>query len=336
MSVRTQSLLLTALIVAVGCAAEAGPQFTGTGPTPGVSVQLDLQPPARGFQVETLGMMIEPGEDIRWCEVLRLPGGAAATYAVDRIEAAMTAHGEDLIVSAATLGSETEAVMDVGSRVPCTRAGEAFGEDLVAVTSTQHAYQDQRYPRGVGQVFYGGQKLAVDYHYVNNGEGPVPAKVKLNFHSVEAAEIQHIARTAGFDNLTIYTPPGGRSSHLGECRVTQEMWVGELVRRTQSRGTGFAVWIAGGDRDGQLLWYSPKPGVTRVALSQPLQLQPGEGFRFECDYLNTTDLELRYGVNATDEMCTLNATYWLADEQIASETQGCLLLEVGPDGVARK
>jgi hypothetical protein len=324
------------MILAVGCATEAGPKFASAAPSSGVAAQLELQPPQHGFQIETLGTMIEPGEDMRWCEALRLPGGPEAVYSVGRIEAAMTPHAQDLIVSAAPVGSVTGSVMDVGSRVPCTRAGETFGEDLVEVTSTQHAYHDQRYAEGVGQVFYGGQKIAVDYHYVNDGAEPVPAKVKLNFHLVDRSAVQHLARTAGFNNLTIYTPPGGRSSHLAECNVSRELLVGELVRRTQSRGTGFAVWLAGGEHDGQLLWYSRDPSDTRVALQEPVRLQAGEGFRFQCDYRNTTDLELRYGVNATDEMCTLNATYWLADEQAAAEPEGCLLLEVGPDGVARK
>ena len=61
----------------------------------------------------------------------------------------------------------------------------------------------------------------------------------------------------------------------------------------------------------------------------------GEGFRFQCDYQNSTDLELRFGVNATDEMCTLNAVYWLPEERNDSRPQGCLLLAVDPDGVAR-
>jgi hypothetical protein len=330
------SLLISAALVAIGCATEAGPNFAGAEPEAGVAAQLDLQAPARGFQVETLGMMIEPGEDIRWCEALQLPGGPQTRYAVDRIEAAMTAHGQDLILSAAPRGSETESVMDIGSRVPCTRAGEAFGDELVEITSTQHAYHDQRYPAGVGHVFYGGQKIAIDYHYLNVGQDPIPAKVKLNFHVVPDAQVQHIARTAGFNNLTIYTPPGGRSSHLAECSVTRPVLIGELVRRTQSRGTGFSVWYSGGERDGQPVWYSPDPNASRVAFAEPLQLAAGEGFRFECDYRNTTGVELRYGVNATDEMCTLNATYWLEDEQTVADTQGCLLLEVGPDGVARK
>jgi hypothetical protein len=279
--------------------------------------------------------LIEPGEDIRWCETLRLPGGPNDAYPVDRIEAAMTAHGQDLIVSAAPVGSEAAAIMDVGSRVPCTRAGEAFGEELSELTSTQQPYHDQRFANGVGKLLYGGQRIAVDYHFVNDGAEPIAAKVKLNFHLAQGTAVQHLARTAGFQNLTIYTPPGGTSSHLAECRVTDELLVGELVRRTQSRGTAFTVWRMGGEHDGELLWRSSGPGEARFELPAPLHLQPGEGFRFQCDYQNRTDLELRFGVNATDEMCTLNAIYWLPEEHADGRPQGCLLLAVDSDGVAR-
>jgi hypothetical protein len=247
----------------------------------------------------------------------------------------MTEHSQDLIVSAAAVGSETDAAMDAGAQVPCTRAGEAFGEEVAALTSSQRAYHVQRYPVGVGHVLRGGQKLAIDYHSVNPGAQPVSAQVKLNFHFA-SQPIAHPARLAGFDNLTIYTPPGGRSSHLAECRVDEELLVSELIRRTQSRGTRFRVWIAGGERDGELLWASRGPDDARVEFRSPLHLMPGEGLRFQCDYVNTTDLELRYGVNAGDEMCTLGATYWLPEEHPEAELQGCLLLEVDADGVARK
>lgn len=333
---RITSLLISALILGAGCATEAGRQFAEADTAQGVSAELALDAPARGFQVETLGVMIEPGEDIRWCEAVLLPGGPNSVYPVSRIEAAMTPQGQDLIVSAAAIGAETEAIMDVGSRVPCTRAGEAFGEELTEITSAQHAYHDQRFPAGVGKVFYGGQKIAVDYHFVNDTHEPVPAKVKLNFHTTEFSAVQHVARTGGFHNLTIYTPPGGRSSHLGECRVSQELRIGELVRRTQARGTRFTVWRAGGERDGELLWESADPNDNRLELDAPLDLRPGDGFRFQCDYENTTDLELRFGVNASDEMCTLNAIYWLPDESQPEPSVGCLLFEVDPDGVARR
>jgi hypothetical protein len=338
---RANKSLLPALILAfvAGCAAQPGQQFADAQAAGGVAAQLELVAPARGFQVETLGVMIEPGEDVRWCEAVQLPGGPNDMYPVDRIEAAMTAHGQDLIVSAAAPGGDTAAIMDVGARVPCTRAGEAFGEALAEVTSTQHTYHDQRFASGVGQVFYGGQKVALDYHFLNGSDEPVPAKVKLNFHVAARSAVRQIARTAGFHNLTIYTPPGGRSSHLAECQVSQELLVGELVRRTQARGTSFTVWRSGGERDGELVWHSPDPNDTRLELAEPIHLAPGEGFRFECDYENTTDLELRFGVNASDEMCTLSAVYWPASsgmELADPAPQGCLLFEVDSDGVARR
>ena len=211
---RPRLLLVTAILLAAGCATQAGQPYAGAEGAEVVDVELELDAPEYGFQVETLGTLIEPGEDIRWCEALRLPGGPNDAYPIDRIEAAMAVHGQDLIVSAAPVGSETAAIMDVGSRVPCTRAGEAFGEELSELTSTQQPYHEQRFASGVGKLLYGGQRIAIDYHFVNDSSEPVPAKVKLNFHVARGTAVQHLARTAGFQNLTIYTPPGGTARIL--------------------------------------------------------------------------------------------------------------------------
>jgi hypothetical protein len=326
--------MLSLLIPLAACAAEAGSMPSQEDRIAGREIELSLDAPERGFQVATVGRFIEPGDELRTCEVVQLPGTPEDTYYVGRIEAAMTDRGQDLIVSAALPDSHTAAIMDVGANVPCTRSGEAFGEELVEVLSMQEPYLEQRFPAGVGRVLRGGQKLAIDAHFVNPTNEPAPALVKLSFHTVPADAIQHVAHTATFENLTIYTPPGGRSSHLAECLVGQNMVVSELVRRTQQRGTDFTVWVAGGERDGQLLWHSKSIADPRVQLDAPLHLAAGEGLRFQCDYVNATGLELRFGVNAGDEMCTLGATYWPSDSA-DSNAQGCLLLDVDTDGVAR-
>jgi hypothetical protein len=332
---RSRSLLLLSLLIPLAaCAAEAGSMPSQADRIAGREIELSLEVPERGFQVSTVGRFIEPGDELRTCEVVQLPGGPNDMFYVGRIEAAMTDRGQDLIVSAALPGSHTAAIMDVGANVPCTRSGEAFGEELVEVLSMQEPYLEQRFPAGVGRVLRGGQKLAIDAHFVNPTDEPAPALVKLSFHTVPAEAIQHVAHTATFENLTIYTPPGGESSHLAECLVGQDIVVGELVRRTQQRGTDFTVWVAGGERDGQLLWHSKSIADPRVQLDAPLHLAAGEGLRFQCDYVNATGLELRFGVNAGDEMCTLGATYWPSDSD-ATSAQGCLLLEVDADGVAR-
>lgn len=327
---RVQKLLLLAALGASACATQPGAEASAATEVP-VALRLELPAPARGVQLSTRGVLVEPGEDIRWCEVLQLPGAPDQQYHVDRVEAAMTDHGRDLIVSAAVPLSDTAEIMDVGARVPCTRAGDTFGEALSELTSSQQPYLDQRFPQGVGKRLYGGQKVAVDYHYVNDTDEPVVAGARINLHFV--AQVDRIARTASFHNFTIYTPPGGWSSHVGECTVQHDITVAELVRRTHRRGTSFRVWRVGGARHGELLWSSLEWQDSRFEPVEPLELRAGEGFRFQCDYVNEGRTELRYGVTAQDETCGLNAIYWADAEQDAVE--GCMLFTLDDDGIAR-
>ncbi len=340
---RKSTFLVLLLALAAGCATQTGRESVRAEDTSAAVVgSVKLAVPERGFQVTTQGAMVDPGDDVRTCEVVALPGGPSDTYYVNRIEAALSAHGEDVVVSAARPGSETEAIMDIGASVPCTRAGEAFGEELTDVTATQARYRDLRFPEGVGKIFHGGQKLAIEHHFVNETNEAVPAIVKLSFHTVDKSAVAHLARTATFNNFTIYTPPGGESSHLGECAVHENMQVSNLLRRTQRYGTSFSVWRLGGERDGELVWQSDgRRDSERTLDTAALHLAPGEGFRFQCDFRNTTDRELRYGVNASDETCALDATFWsdAADEATATASapaEGCLLFNVDADGIARK
>jgi hypothetical protein len=361
------SVWLSCALAVAACASETGTEVPTRGVVNVAEQPIELAPPERGFQVETSGVQIEPGDDVRMCEVVVLPGESSERYYVNRIQSALAAPGEDLIVRAADPGSETAAIMDRGASVPCTRAGEAFGEELSDLLWSRGHYADERFPATSGKILHGGQKLAVEYHYVNNTRDAMLAKVKLSFHVVDAEQIQHLVQTARFENFTIYTPPNGRSSHLGECRVRQGMMVSELVRRTQRYGTHFKVWRVGGEHDGQLVWDSADRRDSRVTLPSPLQLMAGEGFRFQCDYDNPTDRELRYGVSAADETCTLDATFFAAPSDAGIAGTGdagadaavtavgaaggeaakpladpaalvgedCLLFSVGSDGVAR-
>jgi hypothetical protein len=331
------SSMLGAAAVASACATDAAETAAEAGPavrTAGASEALELPAPDHGFVVESGGVWVEAGDDVRLCEVIALPE-AASPYYIGRIESALSSHSDDLIVRAAGMGSDTAAAMDPQASMPCTRAGEAFGEDLTDVLRSQGRYVDERFPEGVATVLHGAQKLAVEYHVVNETKDAVLAKAKLAFHTIDGARIRHRVRTASFENFTIYTPPNGRSSHVGECHVRQELFVSDLVRRTQRYGTSFKVWRAGGEHDGELLWESSSREESRVGIMQPLHLLPGDGFRFQCDYANPTARELRYGVSADDETCTLDAVFWLNDESRDAVAEDCLLFNVDSDGVAR-
>jgi hypothetical protein len=116
--------------------------------------------------------------------------------------------------------------------------------------------------------------------------------------------------------------------------VKRDLTVGELVRRTQRHGTGFRVWRTGGEHDGELVWNSQEWQDSRFEPAEPLTLRAGEGFRFQCDYVNGGQTDLRYGVTAQDELCSLNAVYW-ADDEDGAASEGCMLFAVDGDGIAR-
>src|SRR5688500_6952549 len=121
-----QPACLLGALVASACASQAEPGFAEGATVYAAETPLELAPPRDGFQVASQGALVEPGDDVRWCETLRLPGSPNDVYYVDRIEAALAPGARDLIVSEARVGSETDALMEVGVRVPCTRAGETF------------------------------------------------------------------------------------------------------------------------------------------------------------------------------------------------------------------
>jgi len=339
---RFLQIAVFSLLVAFGCTSKTASEASEIDMQEGsIRASLNLEAPDKGFQIETLGNVIEPGDDIQWCEVVQLPGTRKDFYYINRLESAMTPYAHYLRVSAAVPQSDTEANIEDGTRVTCQRAGEVFGEDLVDVMSSQHLYSDIRYPDGVGKILFGGQKIVVEYHYYNTSDEAVPAKVKINFHLVKKADVRRIVRTASFENFTIFTPPGGESTHLAECFVDQDILVYSLTRRTHRWGTDFAVWYAGGERDGEHIWTSSEWNrkTDYVIPGGPIRLKAGEGFRFECDFSNTTDESLQFGVYATDETCMLQANWWVVDESnegIEVDEQGCLLFTVDEDGIARK
>lgn len=328
-------------LVAAGCTTAAGASVADQDPqVTSLSDGLDLEAPENGIQLVTARALVEPGDDEHWCEVLQLPGGLQDAYYVTRIDAETSPSARRMVVSAAIPGSETEANMTVGDRVPCVRAGEVFGDDLVEVIASGRGYASAEFPESVGRIYFGGQKLAVDLHYVGDGEQPALARARINFHRADAADVQHLARTAVFNNLTIYTPPGGQSSHVAQCTFDSDVVVSAIARRTNEHGRDFTVWYAGGERDGQLIWTSHDwANQTRFTFPQaPISLRAGEGFRFQCDYANPTAHDLRFGSGSSDEQCMLVSTFWLAQEDHDTRDQRCLLLprDVTADGIAAK
>ncbi len=276
---------------------------------------VDLAVPENGFQVTTKGRWIKPGTDVEFCEVVQLPGGPDDVYEARRLEVAMHKFSHHVIIKAAIPGSATESLMEPGTQVPCIRPQDPFGEDMVDVFGAQQPYHEVIFPEKVGRVFYGGQKLVFDFHYYNPTLEEIPARHALNFHLAEEGEIEHIISTFGFYNFTFLVMPGQTASTAAQCTFDDDVMLWSLTRHTHQWGKNFHVWWSGGDNDGEHIWTSEdwEHDVDYVLPDGPILVPKGVGLRFQCEFDNTSDHLLTFGVSASDEMCILFGMVWSPD-----------------------
>ncbi|HKE16100.1 MAG TPA: hypothetical protein VKB80_14590 [Kofleriaceae bacterium] len=265
---------------------------------------LCLDPPAEGFQIQSVGGEINPGEDIEYCEVVQLPGGPDDTYYVNGFESAMTKGSHHLIVAAIIPGSPTDAAAQVGDRVECITAS-AWGDDLTDVTGQQLPEHSEHFPAGVGKVYQGGQKVVFDYHYFNATDDKLQAKAAVNFLTTTSDNIEHEAVGFASFNFGISIPPHESASFDNSCRMNQDVMVLKLTRHTHQWGVDFPVSFNDGQNDPELIYTSPNYEDPDFVFEEPILVEAGQGFDFTCAYNNDTDRRLHFGTEATDEMCIL-------------------------------
>jgi hypothetical protein len=287
---------------------------------------LGLKPPPNGFQVRSVGATIQPGEDVEYCEVAELPGTPDQVYYVNAIEYGNARGSHHLNIFVAEPGSASDLrlrALNVGDRVVCLSAQSAFGEGgMNVIGGIQQPYGHDDFPDGVGVKCSGGQRVVFEYHVLNTTGAPIEARSAFNFHLTDETAVQHIASSFYFWNFTIDTPPGQTRSFTAECNFDRDVMVSRLTRHTHRWGADYSVWFEAGSRNGEHIWTSKDwEHEVNYTFAVPVLLQAGEGFRFECNYNNTEAHALRFGTNATDEMCVLNGLLWdpLNKQEVTSQ-----------------
>jgi hypothetical protein len=310
-------------------APDVGSPDTGVEPPSEVPF-VELEPPEKGFQIHSKGGWIPSGVDVEYCEVVTLPGTMEDTYYVDRLEVAMHPWSHHVIVSAAEAGTEADAAMEEGMSVKCVTGESAYGDGLVDVIGAQAPYNQLDLPDGVGRIYHGGQKVVVDYHYFNPTPDPIPARHAINFHTVDEEDVEHVAQTWGFYNFMILAMPGQQASYAAECTFKEDVMLYSLTRHTHRWGTDFHIWHKGGEKDGEHLWTSNDWELeVDYVFDEPVLIPKGEGFTFQCEFDNTSDHILKFGVKATDEMCILFGVAWSPDGLVLPP-QSCDASTVAP------
>ncbi|MGB1038187.1 MAG: hypothetical protein ACPGYY_06025 [Bacteroidia bacterium] len=184
-------------------------------------------------------------------------------------------------------------------------------EDQVFVFGTQFRNTDYTFPDGVAQKFKAGAGLDMNSHYVNYGIEDITGEVYVNLHTVDKSEVMYEAQNLFLNRSKIYLPPNKETTLTSEYQFNDTRNIFMLTAHAHKQMTEFKIYIKGGQRDGELIYYTndwEHPEIKKY--DPPLELFPGEGLRNVVTYNNTTDEAIQFGLLSTDEMMIIFGGYY--------------------------
>jgi hypothetical protein len=182
----------------------------------------------------------------------------------------------------------------------------------VFFSGTQWPRLDYHFPRGVAMRLPAGVGLDGNSHYVNYTDQVRTGEIYANMHYANPEQVEHIADVLDLNNQDINLPPQQITTLTRTWTFNDQRSVFQLFSHAHQHMLLFNVYIVGGPRDGELVYFATDwahPPI--LELEPPLVLEPNQGFRIEVTYDNWTDQTLHFGLLSEDEMMILFGYYYL-------------------------
>jgi hypothetical protein len=164
-------------------------------------------------------------------------------------------------------------------------------------------FEDKQLPPGVALRLPANASIDLNAHVVNTSTQPTNGEAYINLHTVPASQVQKLALPFYLMHDTFELPVGQRTTVTRTFLFDRPMTILMLTSHNHELGERFEIRIAGGPRNGELVYTSTdwKHPVI-LWLDRPILLQPGEGLTSVVTYNNTRPYTVYHGLLTTDEM----------------------------------
>ncbi|MEQ8550842.1 MAG: hypothetical protein RIC03_23200 [Cyclobacteriaceae bacterium] len=179
------------------------------------------------------------------------------------------------------------------------------------VVGTQWPKTRYDYPEGVALKVPANSGFDINSHYANRTSDVVTGEVYANLYTLPATEVVHEAQILNLNHDSFFLPAGQVTTIERTFKFNKKRQVFQLWSHAHEHMTEFKVYIAGGARDGELVYISTDwehPPILR--LDPPISLDFAEGFKLEVTYDNWEDRPLTFGLRSSDEMMILFGAYF--------------------------
>ncbi len=173
-------------------------------------------------------------------------------------------------------------------------------------------------PDGVAFALEANQMIRMEVHYINATAAPIDIKATTTFVTMDESRFKDEADFLFIGDPDISLPPNAKTT-LGPIFFplpTEYDGVKffAITGHEHQMGTKVTVSVAANANDvgnpvydvPGWLWNEPKT----VVQDPPFTIPPSGGFRFSCEWNNTSTSTVKFGESANDEMCFFWAYYY--------------------------
>ena len=174
------------------------------------------------------------------------------------------------------------------------------------IAGTQVPTLRYNYPEGVALKVPANAGFDLNSHYANRKDVPITGEVYANIHTIPEEEVVHLAQILNLNNDDFVLPAKTTTTLDKTYTFSEDRHVFQLWSHAHEHNTEFKVFVVGGERNEELIYYSndwEHPPI--LQLDPPLHLEAGQGLRLEATYNNWESRDLTFGLRSTDEMMIL-------------------------------
>ena len=179
------------------------------------------------------------------------------------------------------------------------------------VFGTQWRDLEYNFPPGVALRVPRNAGFDLNSHYVNRSDEIREGEVSINLHTIPESSVQYVAENL-FESYENFSLPPREITTVERTSIFDErMKVFQLTSHAHQHMLTFEIYIKGGSRDGELIYFAndwEHPPL--ITFDPPIAIDPGQGFTAKATYDNDTDRTLKFGVLSEDEMMIIFGAFY--------------------------
>ena len=293
-----------------GSSGGSQPPLDAAAPDGDVSMSSDASVGTDSYTVQFGPIQVTPGQENTQCIVVRLHN--AAPIHVGQIHDLLGTASHHMILYKVNDTAEQTTPFN------CTpfqnTLNPAAGNPLII---SQRPDDTLALPQGVAYSLDANQMVRLEMHYINaNPSQTVTLVTTSTLTTIPAADYKYDASFLFIGTSSINLPPNATASTGPQYFAVPSQFASSnffaITGHEHHLGTKVQIWSAAGASDpGSQIYTSTSwsdPPVT--PFTPPMRVPAGGGFKYQCDWNNTTSSSVSFGESANDEMCFFWAYYF--------------------------